>query len=208
MILVVAAMEVEAIDLIGNMELIEKKPFPIYVGQILGKPLRIVISGIGKANAAGALSYVLSKYDIDFILNIGFVGGYKLSINKPYLISRSMYHDFDLSLFGYEKGQVPKLPSYFSSSLESLLEVRYPVVQLYTGDYFSIDAHSSEPYASDMEGNAFYQMAYRFNKPIIALKIVSDVIGTNNQLDSYKLSEKKLGSILCTYAIDVIANLK
>jgi adenosylhomocysteine nucleosidase len=63
------------------------------------------------------------------------------------------------------------------------------VETLYTGDQFITEKMPFEGVV-DMEGAALYQVAYVYKKPMISIKIISDVIGKK----SYQSFEMNQGS--------------
>ena len=183
MILVVLAMKEEAKEILENQT-----------------PNKFVLlTGIGKVNAASKLSAFLATNKVDAIYNLGFAGA-----SKPYqvgdivLIEQASYHDFDLTLFGYKKGQVPGLPEVFLSSKELMDETKHkykPIKtgRLLTGDYFMTD-EKEESFIVDMEGAALYHVAYQKNIPILSIKVISDVMGMDDHFDSYKKFESEIGA--------------
>ncbi|VEU83222.1 5'-methylthioadenosine/S-adenosylhomocysteine nucleosidase [Acholeplasma hippikon] len=197
MTLIICAMMDEASALVKNLNLVEKTPFEIYKGRIQNHEVLVMISGVGKTNASMATAYALTKFNIDLIINPGIAGGAHVKKHATYLVSEASYHDFDLTVFNYEIGQVPKYPAKFKV-LELLKNKfsNFTFVPLFTGDKFSTTLINNNPYVADMEGAAIFQVAYKFNKNVISLKIVSDVIGSNNQIDDYVKLESSFDEIL------------
>lgn len=197
--LYVIAMEDEAKDIINQYSLIHLKPFPLYQN---GNTL-LAITKIGKVNAAFVLSYLLAKYNIDKIINIGFAGANgNYNIGDILIINDARYHDFDLTIFGYELGQVPNLPTNYTSDLKLMEKFNYKKSILYTGDFFMSKANTNS-YLVDMEATALFQVAYILNKKIIVFKVVSDIIGREKHLDEYKHFEKNGSSIINEIFIQV-----
>lgn len=189
MILLVAAMEEEIRD-------IRKHEY---------SNIDILLTGIGKVNAAMALTEYLMKHQVDGIINMGFSGATQpFEVGDLVLVRDVLYHDFDLSLFGYQKGQVPGFPERFHSDeklLKFVLE-KMPQMkagQLLTGDYFKTE-HKEQSCLFDMEGAALYQVAHHFNVPCLSIKVVSDVMGMENHFQSYKKFETESGSKLLDQA--------
>jgi len=182
MILVVGAMQAE-------IESIE--PYP---------NTKIILTGIGKVNAAMHLTEAITENKIDAIYNFGFVGAsHHYQVGDVIIVKDAQYHDFDLTFFGYEKGQVPNCPVKFESDPKLLEHVQKALPEaktgsLFTGDYF-MTTKSDEPYLVDMEGTALYQVAYLKNIPIISVKIVSDIVGMDDHYKAYKKFESSLGAI-------------
>ena len=188
--LIIAAMLEEVLLYSKEAKLIEETPFLVYKKE----DVYLIVSGIGKVNAASALTYMLSRYpSIQQIINIGFVGGYPpLKQGDIVKVEKTKYHDFDLQIFGYEHGQVPKMPTYYESNELLYSVLNYKPVLLYTGDKFLTTAlETTSDYIVDMEGAAYYQVAHLFGKPMVSVKVVSDVIGSVDQVSSYKDFENK-----------------
>lgn len=183
MILFVAAMHEEVSEIIKDLD----------------PHVDVLITGIGKVNAAMNLQAYLSKNNVDKIINIGFAGGNKsYNVNDIVVINEASYHDFDLSLFGYKKGQVPGFPAVFKSdeTLEKYANSKLKNIKkghLFTGDYF-MTIPVEEPSVFDMEGSSLYHVAYQNHVPIISIKIISDVIGMEDHYQSYKTFEQTIGA--------------
>ena len=188
--LIVAAMHDEIDEFNKHATLIETEPFKLYQYN----NHYIVISGIGKTNASAATSYALTKYPIiDHILNIGFAGGTRpYHVGDVVAVNEACYHDVDLTMFGYEKGQIPKSPAVFQSDL-SIVSNLTNYAKLYTGDYFMLNL-PSEVAVFDMEGADIFQVADKFNKKSTSIKVISDIIGNHNQLDNYTTFESTNGA--------------
>ncbi|MDY0210814.1 MAG: 5'-methylthioadenosine/S-adenosylhomocysteine nucleosidase [Acholeplasma sp.] len=197
MILIIGAMASETSQieqLIQNQNWLSIAGKPIVLGTINDQKVMLATTGVGKVNASMVLSAILSKYPIDWIINVGLVGGFMpLVQGEMVIVNQAIYHDFDLTIFGYEKGQVPQMPVYYQTDvkllnkLSSLLNVKH--VKLYTGDSFTTSL-IEENACCDMEGAAFYQVAYLFEKPIISVKVISDVIGKPSQIEAYEAFEQ------------------
>lgn len=161
----------------------------------------VIQTGIGKVNAAMKLTEAIHKYDVTKIYNVGFAGGsHHFQIGQMVLIDQVKYHDFDLTFFGYEEGQVPGCPTVFKSDkqLVSDLVQKYPDIKratLFTGDYFMTESVDI-PYVADMEGAALYQVAHHYQIPIISIKIISDIVGMDDHYEAYKKFESHEGSML------------
>lgn len=196
MILIIGAMASETVaieTLIQNKEYISIASKPIVVGRINQTPVMLATTGVGKVNAGLLLSAILAKYKIESIINVGLVGGFNpLKQGEMVIINRATYHDFDLSIFGYEKGQVPQMPTYYKSDQAMLAKatsvLKLNHVTLYTGDTFTT-SEIEQGACCDMEGAALYQVAHLYNKPILSIKVISDVIGHASQIEDYEAFE-------------------
>jgi adenosylhomocysteine nucleosidase len=185
MILFVAAMK-EEVKLFYNQET---------------ENVKVLLTGIGKVNAAMVLADFLAKNQVEAIYNLGFAGATEpYEVGDLVLIKEAMYHDFDLTIFGHEKGQVPGFPALFLSndSLVKQIESQFQSIKtgrLLTGDYF-MTKKQEKSCILDMEGAALYHVAYKNNIPIVSVKIVSDVMGMTDHYQSYKKFEAQIGAEL------------
>lgn len=137
----------------------------------------VLITGIGKVNAASRLTEVLTQYPIDKIINIGVSGATKpYKLNTVYQVEKAYYHDAHAEAFGYKPYQIPGMPTHYETTLNLSKALNFDKAILYTGDEF-VTEHKGFEGLIDMEGTALFQVAYMFKKPIIAFKLVSDVIG-------------------------------
>lgn len=181
MTLVVIAMQEEA-------EIIMKHPLP---------NVEIILTGVGKVNASSKLTEAILTHKVDKILNLGFAGATgNFHVGDIVYVERVMYHDFDLTLFGYEKGQVPGYPAYFTPNDSWKINIKNShckSADLLTGDYFKTD-HEDTSCLYDMEGAALFQVAHRFQIPILSIKVVSDLIGSAAHFESYKRFEASEGA--------------
>lgn len=200
MILIICAMESEAREIktsIENIEIGKITPEKFYYkGTIKGKEVVLAITGVGKTNAALVTGIILSKFNFDYIINAGLVGGISpLKLGDRVVIKDASYHDVDVTAFnfGYELGQVPGMPNPFLSEpglfKKALFSLGGIESSLYTGDALMTKRNPRYMGVFDMEGAAVYQVAYIFQTPIISLKLISDVIDSETQEDDYKRFE-------------------
>ncbi|AHI53056.1 5'-methylthioadenosine/S-adenosylhomocysteine nucleosidase [Spiroplasma culicicola] len=213
------AMEDEASVLIEsiNAKKICEKPFKIYqTDNVL-----IAISGIGLVNASVCLTYMNFNYDINSYINAGLVG----CISEKYqsldvlLINKAYYSCANATGFGYEYGQIPKMPLFFETNSTLKEEIISPInnldinnANIASSDIFInsfvkkeelIDNINDQIDVVDMECAAFFHSAYLLNKPIAALKIVSDTLSRPSNEFQFKNilmnASQKLAQILIKY---------
>ncbi len=158
-------------------------------------------TGIGKVNAASSLTRFLENHDIDQIINIGLAGSVSNhDVMDIVIIKQAYFHDVDATLFGYPKYQVPGMPITYESDSQLLEICKKASFQsmdtLYTGDQFITQKMPFEGVV-DMEGTALYQVAYLYHKPIVSIKVVSDVIGKK----SYQSFDMNQGSELIAHIV-------
>ncbi len=158
----------------------------------------ILITGIGSLNASFALSYVLTKYSkINNIYNIGLAG----SINTDYKIGeiltiRKSYSDLKCKNYHFlkilNKKNIPKtniISSDFFINQNSFNEKIFNFKRM----------KQKKIYLFDMEIASLSKINHLFNKNLISLKLVSDIIDfdstKNNNIqfeENMKLCQKKI----------------
>lgn len=156
----------------------------LYTGTLNEKPVALLYTGIGKTNAAFALTEALSVLEqnaisVKKIINIGLAGGFGLKLGEIIRIKHTTFSDFDLSVFN------DPIPS-FDLKLANALELKEVVC--FTADRFvtsTLDSKESA-YVCDMELTSLAQIAEIKQIPMSAFKIVSDLIDSrSSQINEY-----------------------
>lgn len=177
--------------------------YDFFEGKIDNKDLVVLKSGIGKVNAAMSTTLLHSHYKCDYIINIGSAGGFDDSFNIGDIIlsTELRSHDVDVTAFGYEFGQVPKMPAFFQSC-ETLVKIAEECSEhiaphrilkglIVSGDSFMnkieqinlIKSRFNNILAAEMEACAIAQVCYQFNVPFIIIRALSDVVGAEAPAD-------------------------
>lgn len=117
---IIGAMESEVNALQKALSSVEKTEYcnlTFYKGELYGKNLVVVKSGIGKVNAALCSQILILKFGVTRVINTGIAGatGASLGIFDFVVSTKAVYHDFDTTAFGYKLGQVPGLPEQFTA---------------------------------------------------------------------------------------------
>ncbi|HHW36757.1 MAG TPA: 5'-methylthioadenosine/S-adenosylhomocysteine nucleosidase [Bacillales bacterium] len=180
------------------------------IGKIDNIDVVLLKSGIGKVNAAVGTTLLLDHFKPDYVLNTGSAGGYHTELNVgDIVISLDVrHHDVDVTIFGYEYGQVPKMPPGFTPD-ESLIEkaekaaagipdVKVVKGLIVTGDSFMDDPERVEfvrgkftdLYAVEMEAAAIAQVCHLFNVPFVIIRALSDIAGKDSNVSFDKFLEK------------------
>lgn len=168
-------------------------------GTYAGRDVVLVKSGIGKICAAEAALVLVLQFKVDAVINTGCAGGIGdgMKIGDIVLSSKLAYHDFNLTIFGYKRGQVPDYEQYFEADAH-LLEVAQKVAQdlkakgdftpevrvgvVLSGDQFisekavCLDMKKDFPEAqvTEMEGAAVAQVCTDFKVPFLIIRSASD----------------------------------
>ena len=70
---------------------------------------------MGKVNAARSTQILIDKMDVDFILNVGVAGSVSKDVKMCDIVlgENLVQHDYDFTLFNYEKSEIPNVGRYF-----------------------------------------------------------------------------------------------
>lgn len=176
--------------------------YSFYQGELDGSDIVIVQSGIGKVAAALATAMLIDKFQVDYVVNTGSAGGFdpELKVGDIVVSSEVRYHDVNLTVFGYEIGQLPANPAAYIPHAELVSAAKEGIAQLSntsndsiqaitglitTGDTFMTaeediaKARANFPTmaAVEMEGAAIAQTCLQFNTPFVVIRSLSDIAG-------------------------------
>ena len=117
-IAIIGAMEEEVTILRDKLENREQEVIAgseFTKGKYNGVEVVLLKSGIGKVNAALSTTLLLDRYKPDYVINTGSAGGFHPSLNVGDVVisSEVRHNDVDVTVFGYEYGQVPGLPAAY-----------------------------------------------------------------------------------------------
>ncbi|HEN4619290.1 TPA: 5'-methylthioadenosine/adenosylhomocysteine nucleosidase [Streptococcus agalactiae] len=193
---IIAAMEEELKLLVENLE--DKSQETVlsnvyYSGRYGEHELVLVQSGVGKVMSAMSVAILVESFKVDAIINTGSAGAVATGLNVGDVVVADtlVYHDVDLTAFGYDYGQMSMQPLYFHSdktfvsTFEAVLskeEMISKVGLIATGDSFIagqekidvIKGHFPQVLAVEMEGTAIAQAAQATGKPFVVVRAMSD----------------------------------
>lgn len=195
---IIGAMDEEIQILKDKMEL--KKTYmaanmEFYYGRLAEKNIVLVRCGIGKVNAAACTQVLITKFNAEYIINIGVAGAIfdGLEIGDIVISKDVVEHDFDVTSFGYKLGEIPRLETYkFKGnrmlidiakkiSEEEVLDHNIFVGRILSGDEFVASANKKdmlwkefEGYCVEMEGAAIGHTCHINNVPFVILRAMSD----------------------------------
>lgn len=170
-------------------------------GAINGNTIKLMLSGIGKVNAAVHATQLINEFKPDCIISSGCAGGLRKGVGLMDVVaSREVaYHDVWCGVEN-EKGQIQGLPVRFRSS-DALYETAMKLDTetkihgglICSGDQFIDTPEASEKIrsnfpdvlAADMESGAIAQVCHIFNVPFISFRVVSDAYGEENRCAQY-----------------------
>lgn len=193
---IIAAMEEELKLLVENLE--DKSQETVlsnvyYSGRYGEHELVLVQSGVGKVMSVMSVAILVESFKVDAIINTGSAGAVATGLNVGDVVVADtlVYHDVDLTAFGYDYGQMSMQPLYFHSdktfvsTFEAVLskeEMTSKIGLIATGDSFIagqekidvIKGHFPQVLAVEMEGAAIAQAAQATGKPFVVVRAMSD----------------------------------
>lgn len=202
---IIGAMEEEVTilrDKIENLEQMSIAGCEFNTGTLNGVEVILLKSGIGKVNAAMSTTILLEKFKPDAVINTGSAGGYEPSLNVGDVVisTEVRHHDVDVTIFGYEYGQVPQLPAAFipneklfaiaEAAAKEITDIQVASGLIVTGDSFMNDpvrvdfvrTKFNKLYAVEMEAAAIAQVAHQFGTPFVIIRSLSDIAGKESNL--------------------------
>ena len=193
---IIAAMPEELKLLVEHLEMAEKHQrlgHVYYTGRIKHHEVVLVESGIGKVMSAMSVAVLVNDFKITAVINTGSAGAVApgLEIGDVVVADRLVYHDVDVTAFGYDYGQMARQPLYYEASrylveeMKAVLEKTQQTSRvglIATGDSFiagqdkidQIKAHFPDVLAVEMEAPALYMNAARAGKKALCICTISD----------------------------------
>ena len=166
-----------------------------YQGTLYNKEIILVVSGIGKVNAALCTQVLIDRFDVDCIINVGVAGAVysKLSIGDIVISENDVQHDMDTSAFGDPIGIIPRMKeSYFKADKNLIAlakdcgEALSTKTNIFVGTIASGDQFIStvsgkqkiwntvKGYCAEMEGAAIAHACYLNDIPFVIIRCISD----------------------------------
>jgi adenosylhomocysteine nucleosidase len=210
---IICAMEEELSPIKEIMTLEEtrtKAKMVFFKGKLKNLDVVLVVSGIGKVNAAVCAQILSDDYKVTHLINVGVAGGIKQNINPLDVVIATtlIQHDMDLTAFGMKKGEIPRfetsqfktddhltsLAFNFSSENKGYITHKGIIV---SGDEFisskerilSLDSEFNAS-ACEMEGAAVAQVAYLNDLPFTVIRAISDNAATGATMDYEKFKDE------------------
>ena len=187
----------------------------------------IVMSGIGKVNAAVCAEILIGIFGVTHLLNTGIAGSLNPNINIGDLVISvdAVEHDFDIAAFGRAPGEIPGFDVLGFPADETLRRTALKAVQeaapeckviegrIASGDQF-IDDKEKKNWIRDtfhadcteMEGAAIAQTAYLNKVPFVIIRAISDNAGSGEPME-YATFEKQAAEHCAGIVIHVLEEL-
>ncbi len=111
---IIGAMDLEVDQLkkeMSTLSIVTKAGMDFHEGTLNGTPAVVVRCGIGKVNAALCVQILADLFQVTHIINTGVAGSLNAGLDiGDILISKdALYHDMDVTVFGYRPGEVPQM---------------------------------------------------------------------------------------------------
>lgn len=210
---IIGAMDQEVAILKQHMkteEIVEKATLEFHKGELMGRKVVIVRSGIGKVNAALCAQILADVFHVDYLINTGVAGALENVINiGDIVISKdTLQYDMDVTPLGYKRGQIPELDTlefkadeYLVTLAKDTCESVNQDIHTYTGRIVSGDRFVSDRetknvlvkdfggFCVEMEGASIGQVSYLNHIPYVVIRAISDKADDSAKLD-YPTFEK------------------
>ena len=193
---IIAAMPEELLHLTQNLDRTQEVQVlgnTYYTGTVGKTEVVLVQSGIGKVMSAMSVAVLADHFQVDAVINTGSAGAVAegIAVGDVVIADKLVYHDVDVTAFGYAYGQMAGQPLYFESDKNfitriqtnlSQLEQTWHIGLIATGDSFiagddkitSIKSHFPDVLAVEMEGAAIAQAAQALGLPFLVIRAMSD----------------------------------
>lgn len=195
---IIGAMDVEVETLIQATdvkEVVTVADMDFYVGKLHETNVVIVKSGMGKVNAGICAQLLITKFDVDWVINTGVAGSLDeaLDIGDIVISQDTVQHDFDVSPIGYDKGEIPYTGRYSFEADISMIEMAEAAVRecvpevncmtgrVCTGDQFIASNEQKNEILSnfgglccEMEGGSIGLVCYLNDVPFVIIRAMAD----------------------------------
>ena len=164
-------------------------------GCLRGQDVVLARCGIGKVNAALCAQALIDAFDIARVINTGIAGAISDKLRPCDIVfsTDAVYHDFDVTGFGYAPMEIPGMDSVFKADAR-LLEIAAQagaslnltsvlhMGRIATGDVFVASLKKKreiqalcDPLCVEMEGAAIAHVCRANNTPFVIIRCISDM---------------------------------
>ncbi|KAJ53403.1 adenosylhomocysteine nucleosidase [Clostridium tetanomorphum] len=194
---IIGAMIEEVEPLLNELKLdrkLVKAEMEFNLGDLWGKKVVIVKSGIAKVNAAICAQILIDDFNVDVVINVGVAGGVGLDVypGDVVIADSLVQHDIDATAFGEKKGQIPRMDTFdfkcdetlvlkAKRACEKITHCKCFIGRIVTGDQFIADPEKikwlNEEFnalACEMEGGSIAQVCYLNSVPFVIIRSASD----------------------------------
>lgn len=172
-------------------------------GYYADRPVVVVISGVGKVNAALCTQILISDYHVQRVINIGVAGGLGPHIVPGDIVIADtlVQHDMDLRPLGLAQGQLYRMdlfdfkadPTLVQLALQACATIQdhaHFVGRIVTGDQFIADPTKAKQLhedfnalACEMESASIAHVCHVNAVPFVCIRSISDNANTGAHID-------------------------
>ncbi|MBP5402015.1 MAG: 5'-methylthioadenosine/adenosylhomocysteine nucleosidase [Treponema sp.] len=228
---ILGAMEREVKSLYEQLEGMAVKEIgkvKYYCGTLCGKEVVVVQCGVGKVSAAVGAQNLINHFGITHLINSGIAGamGEGLGVFDFVVSEKTVYHDVDVTQFGYKLGQIPGSDAEFCADsymiektqaafLNSALSKEHKLVKglIASGDQFISGGEKKEfikknfnPACVEMEGCAVAHTASLNKIPFVVIRCMSDTADDNVET-VYKFTEDEAAKLSAVFVEQIVGLL-
>lgn len=227
---IIGAMELEVEQLKKEMTLgrvVTKGNMDFCEGTLNGASVVIVRSGIGKVNAALCVQILADIFEVTHVINTGVAGSLnaKLDIGDILISKDALHHDMDVTIFGYQPGEVPQIGFREFPADERLValakeacekvnpDIHVATGRVVSGDQFisskEVKEHLISTFQGDcaeMEGASIAHGAYLNALPFVIIRAISDKADDSAQMD-YPTFEAAAAKHSAALVKELVANI-
>lgn len=198
-------------------ETIQDGVYTVMVYPVGDYELYVLSSGVGEIAAAAGTQYLITKYNVELILNFGVVGALteEMSEKKICIVKEVCHYPFDLTeIDNVEQGRYTEFPDRYIQTTPELIaraQEVYPdltAVRCASGDRF-VGNEKDKRYLHDefgadiceMEAAGIILTCVRNQIPVMSIKMVSDSVHGGAEEFRETLDE---ASDACVHVLDQI----
>lgn len=210
---IIGAMDLEVTTLQSKMKdvnLTKRAGMEFHEGILNDTPAVVVRCGIGKVNAALCVQILADIFQVTHVINTGVAGSLnaRLDIGDILISKDALHHDMDVTIFGYQPGEVPQLGrlefpadarmmELAKTSCERVCDQVHAIYgRVVSGDQFISDGAVKDRLitefhgdCAEMEGASIAHGAYLNHIPFVIIRAISDKADGSAEMD-YPLFEK------------------
>ena len=211
---IIGAMELEVAQLKSQMTIervVTKASMEFFTGTLNNVDVVVVRSGIGKVNAALCVQILADVFQVTHVINTGVAGSLNADLDiGDILVSKdALHHDIDVTIFGYQPGEVPQIGfrefkaneeminAAVTSCKEANPDINVRIGRVVSGDQFISSKEVKNKLintfkgdCAEMEGASIAHGAYLNQLPFVIIRAISDKADDSAEMD-YPTFEKE-----------------
>ena len=214
---IIGAMELEVAELKSKMtgiSITKKAGMEFYEGALEQKDVVVVRCGIGKTNAALCVQILSDIFHVTHVINTGIAGSLNAAFDIGDIVvsTDALYHDMDVTIFGYAPGEVPGIGFQAFPADQRMIDLALEACseanpglhtaqgRVVSGDQFISSGEIKDRLITDfhgdcteMEGAAIAHAAYLNEIPFVVIRAISDKADDSAEMD-YPAFEREAAS--------------